>query len=149
MAPAKKKMSNAPVVDLDAAEQAARAEREMTDREAPVIHYKGEKYQLVPEMPLEVVVALADLEEDTEGLGGESGATSRLMVRTMRSLFAEGEWDRFMKLRPPLTALLGMFDVAFNAYGGATVGESEASEESSGTTGTQPRQPSKRVTASS
>jgi len=150
MAPAKKKQPAAPVVDIDAAEQRFRAEREVDeDKPAPVVLFKGENYQLVSQIPLEVIVALADVDETEIGSGEETASTAKLMVRTVRSLFEDGEWDRFMKAKPTMQNLLQMFDLAFTAYAELSVGESEASEESSSTTGTQPRQPSKRVTASS
>lgn len=149
MAPRKSKPV-APVVDIDAADQRFRAERE-TNKEglAPVVLFRGENYQLVPEIPLEVIVTLADVDEMEIGSGEETATTAKIMLRTVRSLFADGEWDRFMAAKPSMQNLLQMFDLAFAAYGQLSVGESEASEESSDTTGTPPRQPSKRDTASS
>lgn len=144
MAPRAKKPV-APVVDIDAADEQFRAENDLKLGPAPVVRFKGVEYQLVPEIPIDVIVALADTDEGDE----EGAASAKLVVRTTRSLFSDGEWDRFVAAKPSMTNLMQVFDLAFTAYAGLTQGESEASEESSGTTGTPARQPSKRVTASS
>lgn len=146
MAAPKKKPAAAPgpVVDLDAAEQKYRAEREAEGPAgAPVITFHGNEYQLVPEIPLEVILALAD----TDGTDNQEAA--KMMVRSVRALFADGEWERFQEAKPSMANLFQLFDVVFTAYTDLSSGESEASEESSSTTGTPARQPSKPDTASS
>jgi hypothetical protein len=140
---ATKKKPVAPVIDIDAADQQFRAENDVPDRPAPTVRFRGEDYKLVSEIPVDVMIALADTDEVDEA------ASAKLIVKTTRSLFDDGEWDRFVAAKPTLQNLMQVFDLAFKAYGGMTLGESEASEESSRTTGTPPRQPSKRGTASS
>lgn len=143
---ATKKRVAAPVVDIDAAEQKSRAEREAKgELVAPVVAFHGEKYQLVDDLPLDVILALSEAEETDEK--GDTAETAKLMVRSIRSLFADGEWERFLAARPSFKNLLQMFDLAFAAYAGMSLGESEASEKSSSDTGTPARRPSSPATA--
>jgi hypothetical protein len=130
-------------IDLDALEQIDRAERDADGAlVGPELKFKGETFVLVDEIPLDVVVALGEIDEtDKPGM-------AKIMVRTIRILFADGDWERFLALKPTMNNLMQMYGQVFAAYAGLTPGESAASAKSSRGTGTRPRQRSSATTAS-
>jgi hypothetical protein len=113
------------IVDLDALRQ-ARAEAR---GEKPVVIFGGEQFELVPEIPIDLVPLW------------RTGQFKEAMALLLAD---PAEVDRFWSHRPSdedITALL-------ESYGEDTAGKSSASSKSSKSSGTGTRRSSKRSTAS-
>jgi hypothetical protein len=138
-----KKAQQKTTIDLDKLEQKDRAERDAKGGlGGPVVKFKGEDFVLADDLPLEVVIALGEV-DDTD-----RAEVAKVMIQVIRVLFDDDDWTRFLALKPSMNNLLAMYEQVFAAYAGANLGESKASDKSSPNTGTQPRQSSKRATAS-
>lgn len=127
-------------IDLDAAR---RAREDKGRGPGPTVTFRGKTFQLPAEVPYGVYRTLAQLSE-----AKETDARAGLMVGDLiEGFFGEKQWAEFEALGPSLDDVVTIFQRVFEGYS-VTLGESQASLESSNGTGTQPKPRSKRATAS-
>jgi hypothetical protein len=112
------------VVDLDA----ARAARLEALGEAPVVRFGGEDFRLRPELAdvLPELSALGEAVEDDEGF-----RVSEPLHSILRKSFADGEYERFMRLDPGWEDLKALVSAIPGLYGFGSLGEASESLDTS------------------
>lgn len=154
-------------IDLDAA-GAARAAANEEIGQGPAFIFRGQTFELPPEMLVEVSVYQAEAAEQSE-LQAEArkamdaargkdqkaqhqaavrlhgGRADRATVNVMRALVGD-QWEAFLALHPTNADMRELITQLMEYYG-TTAGESNASDGPSETTGPRPRRTSKPTTA--
>lgn len=127
----------AQAIDLDK----ARAGRREAQGEAPVVRFGSRDFVLPIELPLEVSLALADIENAQDGTGAARA------VREVVRILLGSQMEAFMALQPSMNDLEALFEGMLAEYG-LTAGESQAPEDSSTSTSELSKQISKPTTDS-
>lgn len=128
-------------IDLDA----ARAARREARGESPVLVFKGEEYELAPEMPLELVELVVQLEQ--VGNDQDSGIKVFGILERMFKVVLGEQYEKF-KSSGASVQDLGPLIAGMEQVYGLSLGESLASGSSLNRAGRRSRQTSKPTTRS-
>ena len=109
-------------IDLDAAKAARREQQE----QEPELTYGGKTWKLPVELPLDTVIAIADLEQAIErGTGNDAAA----LFREVAASLLGDDAAEFLALQPSIQDIGVLISGLVDEYG-LTPGESEASQAS-------------------
>lgn len=111
-------------IDLDQA-RAARAEAQGT---GPELVFGGHTFKLPPELPIDTLDALAQL--DAASQSKDSAAITTAFRGIATSLVGEKNAAKFLAMQPSIQDMSALVDGIAKEYGFATVGESSASAKS-------------------
>lgn len=125
----------------------ARAVRREAMKKVPSpVTFQGEQFALPAELPITAIRWMIKLGDASAAKKGK--AIAEALEAVVGALFSVNDFGRFMALQPSLEDLTAIVEGLPAEYGMSGVGESQASDPSSKTTGTRSRRAAKPSTDS-